>query len=249
VISKSLGGRSQLTKLNTYAQAEGPTSAHYFNMHIARLLCQVFLHWEFLPFLPLRFSQPEGLHRLQFLCHGATQPPLGFWTSSARECFNAARSILDLAADARETGSLPMNAFALYGIFVAKFMEVYAKAFPWMDPDFVEADRSPQPDAYNQCPPLCLSLRPHLSFAAEIEGANEILHVAEQWVNILDSITKYFETFKQDFIRNLGLECASVQKPKDVGFQMSKCLRDGGYGEGHEEYELFRHRLCDFGRL
>jgi hypothetical protein len=249
VISKSLSGRSRLTKLNTSAQAEGPTSAHYFNMHIARLLCQIFLHWEFLPFLPLRFPQAEGLHRLQFLCHGVTPPPPGFWTSSARECFSAARSILDLAADARETGSLATNAFALYGIFVAKFMEVYAKAFPWMDPDFVGAENSPQTDVYDHCRPLCLSIRPHLSYTAEIEGANEIVHVAEQWVNTLDSIMKYFETFKQDFIRKLGSDCSGNQNPRGVGCQTSKCLRDGGYGEGHEEYELFRHRLCDFGTL
>lgn len=191
----------------------------------------------------------EGLRRLESLCNGNTEAPTGFWKSSARECFSAARSILDLAADAREAEGLPMNSFVLYGIFVAKFMEVYAKAFPWMDPECVTIGGGVHTDVHDDCRTTSLSLRPHLSYTAEIEWANEFTPVTEQWVNTLDSITKYFETFKHDFTTSLALQNNDLCVLKSVRGPATKSLRDGGYGDGREEYELFRHRLCDFGKL
>lgn len=249
IINKTLIGRSRLTRLNTFCHAKEPTAAHYFNMHIARLLCQIFIHWEFFPFLPLRCRRPEGLHRLELPFNRTIEAPSGFWKSSARECFSAAKSILDLAADARVAACFPTNAFALYGIFVAKFIEVYAKAFPWMDPERETSDLDTHTDVHDHGQPIPLSLRPYLSYIAEIEWANDITPVAEQWVSTLDSITMYFETFKHDFNTSLAEQDSGICGPESVAYHANKSLRDGGYGEGREEYELFRHRLCDFGKL
>ena len=157
-------------------------------MHIARLLCQMALHWEFLPFLPLRYTQAAGSQHLRNLYHKSTEPPAGFWKSSAREFFEAARSVLDLAADAREAGCLTMSGLALYGIFCANFVEIYAKAFPWMEPEYAATDDRHYRDANHGYRPTCLARRPHLSYAAEIEGINDTLHIAEQWIETLDSI-------------------------------------------------------------
>ena len=149
--NKGLPGYCRLTRPNTTDHANGPIAAHYFSMHIARLLCQIFLHWEFLPFLPLRFKQAEGLPSSHSLYRQAHEAPPGFWKSSARECFGAARSILALTADAREARSLTATSFALYGIFVAKFIEAYAKAFPWMNPDCYGNGGTPSRDECAQC--------------------------------------------------------------------------------------------------
>lgn len=247
--NKGLPGYCRLTRLNTLSHANDPTASHYFSMHIARLLCQLFLHWEFLPFLPLRFKQAEGVPSSHSLYRQVHEAPPGFWKSSARECFGAARSILTLAADAREARSLTTSPFALYGIFVAKFIEVYARAFPWMNPDCTATEERSRTNANSaEHASTCLSCRPLLSYDAEIEDAHVVVPIAEQWVSTLDSITIYFEAFKHDFARSVAFGCSRGQGIEGCNGQDNICLRDGGSGEGCEEYELFRHRLCHFGR-
>lgn len=127
-------------------------------------------------------------------------------------------------------------------------MEVYAKAFPWMDPECATTGDA-QIEGHDDCRPVPLSLRSRLSYTAEIEWANDLTPVAEQWVNTLDSITKYFETFKHDFATSLALQSNEMCVLESIHGHTTKSLRDGGYGNGCEEYELFRHRLCDFGKL
>jgi hypothetical protein len=246
-MSKSLEGRSRLNRLNTSAHSREPTAAHYFNMHIARLLCLVFLHWEFLPFLPLRCRQPEGPNPAPQHAFLATDAPPAFWKSSARECFSAAKAILDLASDAREESSLTVNALAAYGIFVAKFIQTYASAFPWMDSDHVMTPSRVHSPAHEDnnitTEPLAGRLQ---TYSAELQGAEAITTMAKQWAEDLDTIAIYFETFKSDFINNTS---ETLPASGYGSHQSTKCLRDGGDGDGREEYELFRYRLVDFGDL
>jgi len=142
-----------------------------------------------------------------------------------------------------------MSGFALYGIFTAKFTEIYAKAFPWMDPEHAATDEHHWRDASHGSRPIALSRRPYLSYTAEIEGINDTLHIAQQWVETLDSIATYFDTFKQDFAASVTMGQSHSGEPENHGVQAAKCLRDGGPGEGDEEFELFRHRLCDYSKL
>jgi len=244
-MSKRLEGRSRLNRLNTSAHSRQPTAAHYFNMHIARLLCLVFLHWEFLPFLPLRCRQPEGPNPAPQHAFLAKDAPPAFWRSSARECFGAAKAILDLASDAREEASLAVNAFAAYGIFVAKFIQIYALAFPWMDTDHVMAPFGVDSPTREKSAAAGLK-----TYSAELQGAETITTMAKQWAEDLDTIATYFETFKADFINSTSESLpAWTSGIGNGGFPSIKCLRDGGEGDGREEYELFRHRLVDFGDL
>ena len=247
IMSKSLEGRSRLNRLNTAAHSREPTAAHYFNMHIARLLCLVFLHWEFLPFLPLRCRQPEGPNPAPQHAFQAKDAPPAFWRSSARECFSAAKAILDLASDAREEYSLAVNALAAYGIFMAKFIQIYASAFPWMDLDHIMAPARNHPPTHediNTTEPL--PGRPLQTYSAELQGAETITTMAKRWAEDLDTIAIYFETFKGDFVSNTS---ETLPASGFGSYQSTKCLRDGGDGDGREEYELFRHRLVDFGDL
>lgn len=207
------------------------------------------LHWECLPFLPLRYTHAAESQRLRSFCHQSSEAPVGFWKSSAREFFGAARSVLDLAAEAREAGCLTMSGLALYGIFCAKFVEVYAKAFPWMEPDYTATDEYYRGAGTQAERPTSLAYRPHLSYSAEIEGINDTLRIAEQWVETLDSVASYFDTFKQDFAASLALRRFSLGEPGNDNRRAARCLRDGGPGEGDEEFELFRHRLCDYSKL
>lgn len=206
------------------------------------------LHWECLPFLPLRCTHAAGSQRLRSFCHESAEAPVGFWKSSAREFLGAARSVLDLVAEAREAGCLTMSGLALYGIYCAKFVEVYAKAFPWMDPDYTSPGEQSGGTGSHGTRATSLVHRPHLSYTAEIQGINGTLRIAEQWVETLDSVASYFDTFKQDFAASVSPRRSSLGELGDDR-RAARCLREGGPGEGDEEFELFRHRLCDYGKL
>jgi len=202
--------------------------------------------WEFLPFLPLRCRQPEGPLPAPQHAFLATDAPPAFWKSSARECFGAAKAILDLASDAREESSLTVNALAAYGIFVAKFVQFYVLAFPWMDPDHILTPAYGHSPTYegNDIPEVPTGrLR---SYSAELQRAESITTMAKQWAEDLDTIAAYFQRFKSDFISNTS---ESLPASRYGSYQSTKCLRDGGDGDGREEYELFRRRLVGFGDL
>jgi hypothetical protein len=142
-----------------------------------------------------------------------------------------------------------MSGLALYGIFCAKFVEVYVKAFPWMDPDYTATDESLCRTGNHGNRPPSLIRRPHLSYKAEIEGIDDTLRIAEQWVETLGSVASYFDTFKQDFAASVALGRSGLGVPGSDDHGAARCLRDGGPGEGDEEFELFRHRLCDYSKV
>ena len=141
-----------------------------------------------------------------------------------------------------------MSGLALYGIYCAKFVEVYAKAFPWMDPDYTSPDEQSGGVGSHGKRSTSLVHRPHLSYMAEIQGINKTLRIAEQWVETIDSVASYFDTFEQDFAASVALRRPSLGEVGDDR-RAARCLREGGPGEGDEEFELFRHRLCDYGKL
>ena len=84
------------------------------------------------------------------------------------------------------------------------------------------------------------------TYSAELQGAETITTTAKQWAEDLDTIAIYFETFKNDFV---GSTSETLPASGYGNYQSTKCLRDGGEGDGREEYKLFRHRLVDFGDL
>lgn len=122
-----------------------------------------------------------------------------------------------------------------------------------MDPDHATTDEYRCRDASPESRSIPLSHRPHLSYTTEIEGINDTLPITEQWVETLDSIATYFDTFKQDFVTASVTTVRSRVQLLDIVDCLNewppRCLRDGGPGEGEEEFELFRHRLCDYSRL
>jgi hypothetical protein len=118
-----------------------------------------------------------------------------------------------------------------------------------MEPECAAPNDKHYGDASHAPRPTCLSRRPHLSYAAEIEGIDDTLQIAKQWVETLDSIASYFDTFKQDFAASVALGSSGGRERGNDVQQPTGCLRDGGPGEGEEEFELFRHRLCDYSKL
>ncbi|KAG9747325.1 hypothetical protein KCU73_g7377, partial [Aureobasidium melanogenum] len=120
-----------LTAQNTSAHINLHSSTPYALVHLTLLLSQLLLTREFLPFIPFRHGKPSGpLDGTRF---DTIPSPQGFWEDSARECFTAARDIIDLIGSFQEWGVVvetPLVGFALYNVAL---LGVYVINFPWMD--------------------------------------------------------------------------------------------------------------------
>ncbi|KAH0367888.1 hypothetical protein KCU65_g4343, partial [Aureobasidium melanogenum] len=120
-----------LTAQNTSAHINLHSSTPYALVHLTLLLSQLLLTREFLPFIPFRHGKPAGpLDGTRF---DTIPSPQGFWEDSARECFAAARDIVDLIGSFQEWGVVvetPLVGFALYNVAL---LGVYVINFPWMD--------------------------------------------------------------------------------------------------------------------
>lgn len=213
-------------------------------MHAACLLCQILLHWELLPFLPVHFSRPQGPFEANIGEIRLHDAPAGFWTSSAQECFTAARTILHLSSACKMVGSLPSSPFMAYAVYTATFMDLYSQSFPWMcshvpnllhDPTNVEEDPSSRFD-------LAVKLA-ETSEKSGFEGMQSTVRLVGKWKDNLKAIAEYFDRFKLDF------RTALSESDTSFGTQADYALRFGGPGTGASEYSLFEGDLRDFGSL
>lgn len=119
-----------LSKANISAHITSRTSTPYTLMHSLHSLCSIMLHREYVPFIPLRCSKPQGPLDPPLFPPDQYEIPPGFWEDSARECFKAARDLIDLLRTCQEWDVLvetPIVGFATYtAAFVGKFRRVYA---------------------------------------------------------------------------------------------------------------------------
>lgn len=222
----------------------GQTASQLIHMHVARLLCQLLLHWEFIPFLPVNFSKPQGpLHIVDSEAQASSAPP-GFWASSSRECFTAASTILHLSSTCKAADALPMTPFIAYAVYTATFVDSYGQSFPWM--------------CSHSLNPLHATTRPHeqipVKFTTDVvlaekivssglKDLQEFVRLVDKWIDTLTSIIGYFEGFKADFkTAKAKVRCTiEFERPTDIS------LRFGGAGTGLSEYLLFERDLRDFG--
>jgi hypothetical protein len=113
-----------LSQANTSAHIQSRTSTPYTLLHCVLLLCNVMLHREFVPFVPLRCAKPEGPLDPPLFPPDQYHVPQGFWEESAKELFRSSRNLMDLIQTCREWDVLaetPMVGFAVYNVaFVGK---------------------------------------------------------------------------------------------------------------------------------
>lgn len=250
MINNNMTGELQLTALNTVVQVQSSTAAKYVHLHAARLLCQLFIHWEFLPFLPVSCVQPSGLTTEQTQHYSPRDAPPGFWLSSARACFKAARHILDFALLVEHHISPVDSAFMSYAIFVATFVEIYGHSFPWMD-----TERQLASSAAMSAMSVGMYTPSHFSYGTArsqpsgLQKEVTIVRLNDEWSATLASIAAYFEGFKLDYYTNTLTDPCLAPDSYTSLLRSRRCLRDGGVGEGLEEYALLQPRLRNFGRV
>jgi hypothetical protein len=87
----------------------------------------LFLHREYIPFLPTTESEPAGPVDPPLLEASA---PNGWWQDGARELFDAAACITNILSELDDAGATLMTPFAGFCAFSAATMNLYVSRFP-----------------------------------------------------------------------------------------------------------------------
>lgn len=214
------------------------TLAPYTVMHVVYFLSVIVLHRAYIPFLPLRCSEPVGpLDEPVFPADKANTPD-GFWRDSARELFRAARQMIDLAVTCQERGALVENPLIGFAIYNAAFVGIYATHFPHMDQEGVLGAKlgdGPGKTHARKALDILLEMRPRLKMAVG-------------WFRTLNRLNSYFSKVKRDFRRHSRKPdvMPDLVDPHTNGVRP---IREGGAGGGLEEFKVLEKLFLDFGSI
>ncbi|KAI9851838.1 MAG: hypothetical protein M1838_002554 [Thelocarpon superellum] len=227
--------------LSAYILSRAPTP--YVLMHTLYNLCQIVLHREYVPFLPLRCAKPEGpLDEPTFPADKYQIPP-GWWDDSAWECFKAARNTVDILQPCQEWGVLVETPIVGFAIYTVAFTGIYCQFFPQMDPNgFMSHGGKAKHDGSGP--------RASKTAVALLLHMKKRLKMANGWCRTINKVQSYIRSIKRDYDRNTRIRAGSSSE-RDLSPTASQrlSLREGGAGGGLEEYKLLEESLKDFGTI
>jgi len=97
------------------------TRALQMKMDICHLLCRVALYREYMAFLPFNVDKPIGPLDEPTFPASKFPPPPNYWENQARDCFKAARSLIDLLQACEQANVLvetPLSGFATWQVVI-----------------------------------------------------------------------------------------------------------------------------------
>ncbi|KUI68111.1 putative transcriptional regulatory protein PB1A11.04c [Cytospora mali] len=120
-----------LSTSNYHRHENHQASSVYVSLHMLGSVCQIMLHREYIPFLPIRCEGPVGPLDEPMFPASEYDIPEGFWVTSAEHVFKAGKDIVDIIDICRD--KLPMSALVLFTVWTAAYVGQYAWHFPHMD--------------------------------------------------------------------------------------------------------------------
>ncbi|KAI9683605.1 MAG: hypothetical protein M1829_004909 [Trizodia sp. TS-e1964] len=253
---KTLPRKHAFSAANTKGHLSKRSASPYTLIHTIYFLCLIVLHREYLPFFPIRCSKPQGpLDKPPFQADIYNIPPK-WWEDSARDCFKAARDMMDLVRACQKWNALLETPTVGFAIYTAGFVGIYCTNFPHMD---TEGYMCSKPVSSNAEAALVINDPNEGSGAAETRRAIEIishmssrLRMAKGWIRILTRMHYYFVKMKKDFQRNKSAVLSAGAPELDSDSEAKTgllTLREGSSGGGLEDYKLLERALRDFGSL
>ncbi|RDI79002.1 hypothetical protein Vi05172_g11028 [Venturia inaequalis] len=221
-----------LSNANVQAHIASRTSTPYTLLHAVLLLCKVMLHREYIPFVPLRCTRPQGPLDAPLYPTTDNNAPYGFWEESAKELFRSARNLIDMVQTCYEWHVLPETPIVGFAIYSVALTGVYAINFPWMDPNGFMSDDSG-----------AIASRQALRL---IGTMRKRLRMADGWFRTISRVHRYFIRIKKDYQRHARvlLEARSLHE-----FNIPANLRESVAGGAVEESKIIENALKEFGTL
>jgi len=246
----SLPKHNTLTPQNIQAHISLKTSTPYTLIHTVYLLCQIALHREYVPFLPIRCEKPEGPLDPPLFSPDKYDVPDGFWEDSARECFKSAREIMDLVRSCQEWSVLVETPIIGFAIYTVAFVGVYCINFPQMDPGgFMCTPKSQQQKNDGT------RVRESKGFEAARKALEMLgqmrtkLHMADGWFSTINRMHKYLRRMKSDYKKNAAAIESNTSDSDSPASTRHLSIREGGIGGGLDEFKLLERTLKEFGTL
>ncbi|KAI1658459.1 fungal-specific transcription factor domain-containing protein [Daldinia decipiens] len=230
------------SRSNYFKHENHQASSVYVLLHMLRCLCLIMLHREYIPFVPVRCTEPEGpLDNPIFQEEKFGLPPKNFWMSSAEQVFKASRGIIDLIEICQRKDKLPQSTIVLFAIWTASFVGLYAEHFPQMDTEKhmlkYDFENTRQSESASR-----VFRRGSVAFAfVTLHKMSMWLKMASTYVFILRQMDDYFDKIKRDYYKFAAKNHENQGRPSRV--------REGGTGGALEEYQPMTGKLKDFGFL
>ncbi|KAK3677984.1 hypothetical protein LTR78_002079 [Recurvomyces mirabilis] len=247
----SLPRQHTLTPQNTQAHISMKTSTPYALVHIVYLLCNIMLHREYVPFLPIRCNRPVGPLDAPMFPPDRYDVPSGFWEESATELFRCAREIMDLVRSCQEWSALVETPIVGFAIYTVAFVGVYSINFTHMDREGymctppavsstmkMDGDRSGGSKGF-EAAKKALEMVGHM---------RPRLRMADGWFTTITRMHKYFRRMRSDYRKNV-VSTETSSSEDDSGSTVARSLREGGPGGGLDEWKLLERTIKDFGNL
>ncbi|OAA56944.1 c6 zinc finger domain containing protein [Niveomyces insectorum RCEF 264] len=244
----SLPSAFTLSTSNYHRHENHQESSTYVSLHMLGAVCQIMLHREYIPFIPLRCPGPMGPLDEPTFPEGSAPP--GFWEESAEQVFKAARNIIDLIEICHARDKMPMSALVVFAVWTAAFVGVYAWHFPQLDVqrhmlDHYDGDRS---------------TAAHRTFGTgeDAEGArvtndgpssvafhalvrmSSWLQMACRYVTHFRDMDKFYEGVKRDYWAHVA---------KHGGATGRFSVRLGGKGGGLDEWKVYGPKVTNNGTI
>lgn len=223
------------------------TLASYTVMHAVYFLSVIVLHRAYIPFLPMRCTEPVGPLDEPTFPLDKHHTPEGFWRDSTRELFKAARQMMDLVVTCHERGVLVETPLVGFAIYNAAFVGVYAAHFSHMDQEGYMCSKSAPADTVTIGSQGQTQARRGLDILREMRLR---LKMAAGWFRTINRLHSYFSRVKRDFRRHSGkLNILTGQETTEPHTNGVRPVREGGLGGGLDEFKLLEKLFLDFGNI
>ncbi|KFX90405.1 hypothetical protein O988_08213, partial [Pseudogymnoascus sp. VKM F-3808] len=228
------------------AHISGGTIALYTAIHTLYSLCNIVLHREYIPFVPLRSNGPSGPLDEPTFPPDKYDIPEGFWDESAELIFKSARDIMDIVRVTGDRQVMVESPQVGFAVWTAAFVGIYSVHFPYMDknsymcspatPDQSTTHPSTWNDASGRAYKTLTFMKPRSKMASG-------------WKVWIERMHRYFQDIKKDYRRSIGalVGLPSSEHQRRVAQAQDLSLREGGHGGGLEEYKIIEKELKDFG--
>ncbi|KFY96734.1 hypothetical protein V500_02327 [Pseudogymnoascus sp. VKM F-4518 (FW-2643)] len=148
---KSLPPKLTFNPTNITAHIASRSVTLYTAIHTLYSLCNIVLHYDYIPFLPLRSDGLSGpLDEPRFLL-GKYDIPEGFWEESAELVFKSARDIVDIVRVTSDRQVMVESPQVGIAVRTAASVGVYSINFPDMDKNSYMCDPPSTPTLSAAC--------------------------------------------------------------------------------------------------
>jgi hypothetical protein len=237
----------QWSVTNFHRHGGNASGTIFVSLHMLGSVCQIMLHREYIPFIPIRCSGPIGPLDEPTFPEPPFTVPDGFWEESAEQVFHAAKDIVEVIRLCESAG--PMSSLAIFATWTAAFVGIYAFHFPHMDTRghmLSPGDREGrEPGEQIDITPAGSEATPISTTYQTLSRMSQHLKLAGSYVRYFHEMDQYYHTVRQEFSKYDRQNKSSSSLPGNGKLS----IVHGGEGGGLDEWKVHRSKVLNNGAI